>query len=149
MKKILSLLLLIIPAISFCQDSSRLKPSVTLQARDCEFIASFIQLETKFVDLDSVLISKFRITTSPTGTDNVVIPAVENRVWIDIYRRLSLSSVALRQNTFTRFETALTATAHTWLTSRITANQTDNQDQFSATRKYGRERLKKELIEQF
>jgi hypothetical protein len=144
MKKIIFILLLI-PILSSSQETNI---SVTLQARDCEFIGSFTGSDDLYQDLDSLLKNKFRPgSTAPSGTTNVVITGITNTVWFRVCYFLRRKSTALNgnNNPFTRTDAALRAASNTWLTNALDADAVDwDLDGYTNDRAIGRKRLKKE-----
>ncbi len=117
---VVSLFLLLIKSNSQT-DSSKLKPTVVLQARDCEVILYYTQEgRKKLQDLDSVLLSKWRPpATNPTGTNNVTIDSVEARVWNEVLEIFASNPCLITENSFGRLQSALSSTGHSWLTAKV------------------------------
>lgn len=144
MKRLIILLLFISPFISFAQDSAKVKVSIVLQARDCEYIANAIQFEPKFEDMDSVFKAKWRVAVSPTGTANVTIDGIQVRHLLSVSEKLNSDAMAIDQKVLERFDTAIRAASNNWLTVRLDRKLSTQQDIYQAMRQTGRKRLKKE-----
>lgn len=146
MKKIFLSFILLASIQSFAQgDSSRAVVTVSVQARDLQYIANLTWQEPIFEDLDSVMKTKFRVSSPPTGTTNVSIPGVQVRAWWWILLKLSYDPVAIHTNIVSRLSAVLNAAGNGWLSYRIsreTANIIGRQAAAIAT---GDARLKKEV----
>lgn len=146
MKKII-LLLFLIPILSKAQNETSII-SVTIQARDCEYIGYFTGHEDRYQDIDSSLKSKFRPAASaPSGTTNVIVAGATARAWFDIAYRLVREPAAINGNNtpFTRIDVALRAVSNTWLTAALNQDIIDwDASGYSNNRNIGRKRLKKE-----
>lgn len=143
--KYIILLLLLIPLIGKTQTTII---SVTIQARDCEYIASFTGTEEQFQDLDSAMKSKFRPAFSaPSGTTNVTLGGATNGTWYQIMYRLRRDFFACQgnNNEFTRIDVVLRALNNVWLTAALDADALDWENNgHTPIRTNGRRRLKHE-----
>lgn len=120
MKKIILFSILFISVKSFAQsDSSRTLITVNVQARDLSYMANFTGYDPIFEDLDSVMKTKFRVTSPPSGTTSVSMSGVPVRAWWWILFRLSYDPVAIHTNIVSRLSTLLTAVGNGWLSYRI------------------------------
>lgn len=145
MKKILLIPFLFLYLPSFCQsDSSSVKISVNVQARDCEYIATFTLFESRYEDIDSVMKARFRVTNPPSGATNVSIDSVKLRHWLALLERLRMDNVAVDQGIFNRIKASLIASANAWLVNKINRQDSTYQDMQAASREVGRRRLRKE-----
>ncbi len=147
--------LLIILAILFAAnlnaqtDSSKLTPTVTLQARDIEYFVNFTKQDVKWDKMDSVFISKLNGANPPSGTTNVTCDGIQARHWLSFFEfERGNDPLAIDQGVWGRLKTALNATSHTWLTSRITTSDNTAQNTQSDLRTAGRKRARKELDQQ-
>lgn len=145
MKKLIYLLFLI-PVITKAQNETSII-SVTIQARDCEYIGYFTN-EDKYQDIDSAMKSKFRPpANAPSGTTNVTLGGATARAWYEVVYRLRREAEALNgnNNPFTRIDAAVRAVSNTWLTTALDADSTawDNNG-YTIKRTAGRQRLKRE-----
>lgn len=143
MKYIITLLLLI-PLFAKCQTTII---SVTIQARDLEYIGSVIGGNDIYQDADSSLKSKFRPAFSaPSGTTNVTVGGITNGTWVDIAKLLHRDAFASAGNNsvWGRVDVALRAAANTYLTAQLDADATDFDNTSTANRARGRSRLKHE-----
>lgn len=138
------LILLLLPSVCFSQsDSSRFKISITINARDCEYITLVMEKTNKFEALDSTLKNKFRVSSPPSGSTNVVVDSVEGRAWLDIMRSLSIDITALHANCFKRVSDAIRLTNSVWIVNRLDKDATQRDSDFDTRRAFGREYLRK------
>lgn len=146
MKKLIYLLFLI-PILGKAQNETSII-SVTLQARDCEYIGYFTWQEERYQDIDSAMKSKFRPAASaPSGTANVVLGGATARAWFDIAYRLVREAPAVNGNNtpFTRLDAALRAVGNTWLTNALNQDIIEwDAGGYTNNRSAGRKRLKRE-----
>lgn len=145
MKKIIFLLFLI-PILSKAQNENTII-SVTLEARDVEFIAEFTSGDY-YQDLDSAIKSKFRpAANAPSGTTAVTLGGVTAGTWLEVDKRLRRDAAALvgNNNPYSRTETGLRATANSWLIAAMDADIIfwDNIGGYSDKRGRGRNRAKR------
>lgn len=125
MKKILTLLLIIISVNSFAQVDGKTKLSVTLAAKDCEYIVKYFEKTNKYEDIDSVLKKKWRVASPPTNNASVIIDSVQGNVLFDIWNKLSVDNVATSDTAkvHKRFSDACRETTGangSWLRDKIT-----------------------------
>lgn len=118
MKKILFFLL--ISYNSFAQDSSRAVITVNVQARDLLYLSNLTATDALFEDLDSVMKTKFRVSSPPSGTTTVQIPGIQVRAWWIVLLRLSYDPVAINTNIVSRLSSLLSGAGNNWLSHRIT-----------------------------
>lgn len=132
------------PSSFFADDSSRSKISVTINAKDCEYIALLFDNSNKYEDIDSITRSKFRVASPPTGNTNVTIDSIEQRVWLDIDNRLAGDYIALTNNVFKRVDDAIRLAGGTWIINKLNRAVTDRGDEFDLRRQIGRKYLRKQ-----
>lgn len=146
MKRLIYLLFLV-PILSKAQNETSII-SVTLQARDCEYIGYFTGNEERWQDIDSAMKSKFRpASNAPSGTTNVVLGGATARAWFDIAYRLVREAPAVNGNNtpFTRLDAALRAVGNTWLTNALNQDIIEwDAGGYTNNRSAGRKRLKRE-----
>lgn len=134
-------------ALAFWAYSQNTIISVTIQARDCEYIGSFCGTDDDYQDLDSALKSKFRPKeTAPSGTTSVTLGGVTNGVWARVLHQLRydhFSSLG-NNNEFTRVDAVLRALNNTWLTAALDADAVEFNNSHDANRARGRARIKRE-----
>jgi hypothetical protein len=138
------ILLLMIPFLAKSQNTII---SVTIQARDCEYIGSFSGNDDDYQDLDSSLKSKFRPReTAPSGTTNVTLGGVTNGVWARVVHQLRYDHLSSsgNNNEFTRVDAVLRALNNTWLTAALDADVVEFNNKHDANRARGRARLRRE-----
>lgn len=138
MKKYFIALLFLIPAICFSQTMDT-RVTVSIQARDCEFIAGVVFDEPFEFDVIYYKIkTKFTVQNPPTGTTNVQIDTVTIRDWLSLAARLRRDPYAVGGGVVTRFETALRAAGNTFLNSELDEKAAADTNKFSETRDQGR-----------
>ena len=142
MKKIISLIPMFIVLASFGQDSSKLKVSAQIQARDLEYITQFIYNRDGYEEMFDNLKAKFRTGTPPTGATIVTVDTVALGLWADIHNFLKGDPFA--KNTFNRVNTILTALGQSWLTARINEQEAYFNDRQNSLQQFGRQRLRKQ-----
>lgn len=142
MKKILSIIAFLFTISSSAQDSTAINATVNIQARDLEYIGSFIYNDNNAENLyDSVKV-KFRVANPPTGNTNVSITAT-NADWIYIMQRLKYDPTAIKLNCTQRVEAALRAAGQSYLVGKL--NEMDNtaQSSYQNIRQFGRQKLRR------
>lgn len=145
MKTLITILTLLICSFSFAQsDSANTKPSVTLQARDIEYIINFTGVDNQFKVMDSVFAKKLSGSGAPSGTTNVQCDSIKAKHWLSIFERIRIDALAQDQGIFSRLRTALNNTAFTWLTVRITKSDNAAQEYQQNLRSQGRRIARRE-----
>lgn len=142
MKKLL-FILLFLPILSFAQDSSEIKISISVQARDIEFVSIFIAGNESFEELWDNIKVKFRQQVVPAGNDVVVMDTVSLQALLNLHGFLNNNAIAVKKNVFSRFDLILRATNQSWLISRINETVSHDDAQYSNLRLSGRNRLRR------
>ena len=140
MKKIILALAVLISLQSFAQDS--VKITITPQARDLEYIGSFIFNDNSTEDLYDSLKVKFRIVNPPTGNTTVSISGYTED-WLRVYNRLNNNATALKANCTTRIATILRAVNQVYLTRELDAIDIADSQTFQTIRQLGRQKLRR------
>jgi hypothetical protein len=143
MRKII-FILLFIPMFSTAQDNDNTKVTVTLQARDCEFIGSFIAFNESFEDMFDGMKLKFRVTSPPQNTTNVVIDTIPIGQWLALSAKLRTDPYAIGGSVWARYDAALRAANNTYMTGRLNTMDANDTDIFTGYRVLGRFRLRKQ-----
>lgn len=143
MKKII-FLLLFIPLLSVAQDNDNTKVTVTIQARDCEYIGHIIAFNENYEDLFDAMKVKFRIASPPTGTTNVTIDTIPIKQWLGVSSQLRTDPYSVGGSVLTRYEAALRAANNTYMNGRLDAVASTDTDIFTSRRLFGRDRLRKQ-----
>lgn len=141
MKKILSLIVLIISLQCFSQNN---RISVQIQTRDCEYILSKSKILDDWYTLDSALMSKGDSIVANNATAPVTLGGVPEKVWRDVMRILRTDLYARAGNTISRVDAALTALNISWLSTRLASDETDVASIWTAVRQAGRKRARKD-----
>lgn len=142
MKNILFALLLISGSIKAQSDSAKI--TVTIQARDCEYMGSFIAFHPDYEDLFDAMKLKFRVANPPTGTTNVVIDTIYTIQWVRVSERLRDDPYAIGGNVYSRVDAALRAINNSYLTSRLDALNNRDTELFTNYRTLGRLKLRRQ-----
>lgn len=142
MKNILLALLLISGSIKAQSDSAKI--TVTIQARDCEFIGSFVAFHPDFEDLFDAMKLKFRVANPPTGTANVVIDTIYTIQWVRVSERLRDDPYAIGGSVYSRVDVALRAISNSYLTGRLDALNARDTELFTNFRTLGRLKLRRQ-----
>lgn len=146
MKKIFVFILILTSLNGLTQtDSSRALITVSVRAEDLGYIANFTASDPIFEDLDSVMKTKFRVTSPPTGTTSVSMAGVPVRAWWWILFRLSYDPVAIHTNLVSRLSTLLTAAGNGWLSYRISRETTNIVNRKADMISSGTSRLQKQV----
>jgi hypothetical protein len=143
MKKILFALLLFSATVK-AQDNEQTKVTVTIQARDCEFIGFYIAHAPEFEDLFDAMKVKFRVASPPSGTTNVQLDTIPIVQWLSVSAKLRTDPYAIGGLVFSRYDAALRAANNTYMTSRLDAMNTGDTEVFTTFRLSGRSRLRKQ-----
>lgn len=142
MKNILFALLLITLSAKAQSDSAKI--TVTIQARDCEYIGSFVAFHPDFEDLFDAMKLKFRVSSPPTGTTNVVIDTIYTIQWVRVSERLRDDPMAIGGAVFSRVDAALRAISNSYLTARLDALNNRDTELFTTNRTLGRLKLRRQ-----
>lgn len=138
MKKIIFLLLLI-PVLSSAQiDSSQLKVTATIQARDLDYLGSFITNKLEYEDLYDAVKLKYRVTNPPVNQNNVTLDTIPIFQWLHVITKLRNDPVAIQGLVFERVRTALLTASNPYLTGRINAGNSSDTTTFLQTKTVGR-----------
>lgn len=140
MKKIILALAVLISLQSFSQDS--VKITITPQARDLEYIGSFIFNSNENEDLYDSLKVKFRIVNPPTGNTTVSVTGYTED-WLRVYNRLINDATALKANCTSRLGTILRAVNQVYLTGKLDDIDVADGQTFQTMRRFGRQKLRR------
>lgn len=140
MKKLIIAICLLVSINSFSQDSTKI--TISPQTRDLEYIGSFIFNDNSTEELyDSVKLN-FRVDTPPTGNTTVAITGYTGD-WISVYDRLNNDPVALKSLCVKRIYDLLLAVNQSYLTSKLSAIDQEDQTTFQALRQFGRSKIRR------
>jgi hypothetical protein len=142
MKKLL-LFLLLVPLLSTAQDENT-KVTVSIQARDCEFVGSFIAFTEEFEEMFDAMKTKFRVTSPPSGTTNVQIDTIPIKQWLALSAKLRKDPYAIGGIVLSRYDAALRAANNSFMTAQLNAMDAQDTDIFMGFRTLGRFRLRKQ-----
>ena len=121
MKKILTLIALLVSIIINAQDSTKIQ--VSIQARDAKYIASMANKDSHEDYFDAVKY-KFRVPVPPVTTTLVQVDSIYTIDWIVLYTMLKNDAVAINAGCTGRIETILRAVNQVYLNGKLDdANQ--------------------------
>jgi len=140
MKKLLTAIVLIVSLNSFAQDS--VKVTISAQARDLEYIGSFIFNDNSTEDLYDSLKVKFRISNPATGNTTVSITGY-TADWLTVINRLNNDATALKALCTKRVVDLLRAVNQPYLTGKLNALDAADQNTFQSMRHFGRSKLRR------
>lgn len=135
---------LLISLTGFSQvDSSKIKITVSLQARDCEYLGSFVPFNENYEDIFDGIKAKFRVANSPTGNTVVQIDTVQIIQWINVSVKIRSDAIAILAGIHTRLDNALRAVNIDYLTNRLNVYATADTTTYTSNRNLGRFKLRR------
>lgn len=142
MKNILFAFLLISSVLKAQDDNT--KVTVTIQARDCEYIGHIIAFNENYEDLFDLTKVKWRTGNDPTGNANVVIDTIPIGQWLKIDAQLRADPIAVGASVLSRVEAALRAVNNTYMNGRLDALVAIDTEIYTSRRAFGRFRYRKQ-----
>lgn len=143
MKKILFALLLF-SATATAQDNENTKVTVSIQARDCEFIGLYVANDPEFEELYDAMKAKFRIASPPSGTTAVAIDTIPIGQWLSISAKLRTAPYAIMGSVWARYDAALRASNNVYMTGRLNVMDAGDTEIFTNFRIAGRAKLRRQ-----
>lgn len=144
MKKLITILLLS-PLFGFAQiDSSLVKINVSIQARDAEYIGSFISFKEEYDELFDGLKLKMRIANAPTGNTLVAIDSISVKTWLDVSNHIRKDYIAIQGGVFTRVDALLRVKNNGYLTRLLNDANTFDIRQYTERRQIGRFNIRRQ-----
>jgi hypothetical protein len=134
MKKLLTIVAILFSFNAFAQAEN---VTITPQARDLEFIATVIYIDTAFENMYDSIKSKFRVLTPPTGNTTVSITAT-SLDWLAVFKRINRNHTAIKANCNSRINTLLRAANVTYLTTNLDNLDAQDATDFQDDRRIGR-----------
>ena len=138
--KYLIIVLVLIASKLNAQDT--VKISVTLQARDAEFIGYYISFNEQFENLFDSTKLFFRVPSPPTGTTTIKIDSIPIYQWLGVSLRLRNNPLAILGGVHSRVATALTNVNNSYLNSRLSAMDAEDTSDYMRIRVLGRFKLR-------
>lgn len=142
MKKLIVIFFAFSSFLGAAQDSSTIKVSAQIQARDIEYIAQYLVNNDKYEEVWDNIKAKFRVANPPSGNTNVTIDTVALLVWADLHAELKHDVFA--KTTYNRVDAVLLALNQSWLTARINEQEAYFNDRQNALQALGRAKLRKQ-----
>lgn len=144
MKKIFILFFIILPISLFSQvDSNTVKITISIQARDCEYVALFIQYFNRTETLWDTMKGKFRVASPPSNNTTVQLDTIPIGEWFYLTSLLRRDAIAVNAGTLGRINTQLTALNIPFVTNRVNSQDADDQNNFTSQRILGRLKLRR------
>lgn len=145
MKSIIIILLAIIPFVSQAQiDSSAVKINVSIQARDAEYLGSFISFKEDYEDLFDVLKAKLRITNPPTGATLISVDSITIATWYKVLNVVRKDHIAIQAGLFSRIDAIIRAKNNDYLTRLLNEANAFDARQYQDIRLLGRIKLRRQ-----
>jgi len=146
MKKLI-IILLLSPLFSMAQpfmfdnDSAKVKINVSIQARDAEYIGSFLSSGFYRADYDELfdqLKVKMRISNPPINQNSVAVDSIPIRTWLSIMQQIRMDYIAVQAGIFTRVDAILRAKNNDYLTRILNLANTRDTEAYINNRRQGR-----------
>lgn len=144
MKKLI-ILLLLSPLFSYSQiDSSSVKINLSIQARDAEYIGSFIAFKEDYEELFDQFKLKMRIVSPPLNTTLVAVDSIQVKTWLLVSNQIRKDYIAIQAGIFTRLDTELRAKNNAYLTRLLNEANSFDIRQYQGTRITGRLKIRRQ-----
>lgn len=135
MKKILLIILILASFAARSQDSVRV--TISPQARDVDYILSFVYSEYSTEDLFDSIKVKYRIQNPPSGTETIDLNGY-TADWVTVISRLNIDYIAIDAGVRNRVRDLLVSVNQPYLTARIDAMTVNTIAQAADKRQFGR-----------
>jgi hypothetical protein len=152
MKKII-IILLLSPLFSMAQptmfmdnDSAKVKINVSIQARDAEYIGSFLTAGFYRADYDEVfdqLKTKMRIANPPINQSLVAIDSISVRTWLSIVQQIRMDYIAVQAGVFNRLDAILRARNNAYMIRILNLVNASDISNYQNNRRNGRQNIRK------
>ena len=136
---LLALTLIVLKASG--QDS--VKISVTLQARDLEYIGYHVSFNERFESIFDSAKLFFRVPSPPSGTTAIKIDSIPIAQWLGVSLQLRYDPIAVLGNVHSRLVTALGNVNNTYLNSKLAELDTQDTAEYMRRRQAGRFKLRR------
>ena len=140
MRKLILSIAILLSLKSFSQDS--VKVTLSVQARDCEYIGAFAFNHDSLEELWDSLKVKFRVPNPATGNTTVSVTAY-TLDWLSVLNRLNNDATALKAQCTKRVSDLLRAVNQPYLTGKLNALDVADQNTFQSMRQFGRSKLRR------
>lgn len=143
MKKLI-LILLLSPLFGFAQiDSASVKINVSIQARDAEYIGSFIAYQQSYDELFDELKTKMRIAKPPINQNLVTLDSISVSTWLSVANHIRKDYIATQKGVFSRLDAMLRANNNKYLTRLLNDAVSFDNRQYINNRQSGRKNIRK------
>ena len=140
MRKLILSIAILLSLKSFSQDS--VKVTLSVQARDCEYIGAFAFNHDSLEELWDSFKVKFRVPNPATGNTTVSVTAY-TLDWLSVLNRLNNDATALKALCTKRVSDLLRAVNQPYLTGKLNALDVADQNTFQSMRQFGRSKLRR------
>lgn len=138
-----ALLLLSLQKSSAQIDSEQLNAGpLALQARDAEYLATFIPKVDSLSSLYEDLKTKFRVANPPAGTTVVSVAAISAGNLLLLFSEIRRPMLNMPLEVFSRIDNAIRACQNTYVQYRINRLDVIVADQYKEQRRQGRMKLR-------
>ena len=144
----LIIILLLSPLFSMAQptmfinnDSAKVKINVSIQARDAEYIGSFMSSGFYRADYDELfdqLKTKMRIANPPVSQTLVAVDSIPIRTWLSIMQQIKTDYIAVQGGLSTRLDAILKAKNNAYMTRILNLANTRDIEAYINNRRQGR-----------
>lgn len=146
MKNLLIILLAISPFLGYSQtDSAALKISLSIQARNAEYIVSQISNKDEYEDLYDSAKAKFRVANPPLNNIVIDIDNVETHLWLSIMNIVRKDYLAIQAGIFIRMDAILRAKNNAFIIRKLNEMNSLDTKAYQEARTAGRNRLRRGL----
>jgi len=146
MKKLLFVLCVCASTLVKAQvDSSALTTTVSIQARDLEYITFFTQgFGVQLEDIYDKAKKQFRVAVPPSGTTSVILDSITLNDCIILNNILRTDYIALQYNIYKRYNDMLRILGQSYLVTQLDIIVAQDDALLADRKTLGRKRLKKQ-----
>ena len=153
MKKLVTILLLsplftMAQPSAFENDSAMVKINVSIQARDAEYIGSFVTEGFYRSDYDEIfdeLKRKMRIENPPKGNNVLAIDSISVKTWLNLMEHIRKDYIAIQNGVYSRIEAILRATNNAYMVRLLNLSNTQATAEYIHRRRIGRFTIRKSM----
>jgi hypothetical protein len=151
MKKLITILLLsplfaMAQPFIFDNDSAKVKINVSIQARDAEYIGSFLTSGFYRADYDEVFDQfklKMRITNPPLNQNLVTVDSISVRTWLSLIQQIRTDYIAVQAGVFSRLDAVLRARNNAYMTRILNLYNSRDIETYTNSRRNGRVNIRR------
>ena len=145
MKKIIVLICACISMATYGQvDSSKLTTTISIQARDLEYITWVNGFTAILEDVYDKAKLQFRVPVPPSGTTSIILDSITLNNCIILNNFLRNDYIAVQNNIYKRVNDMLRILGQSYLVTQLDIIAATDDAELQNRRQFGRKRLKKE-----